>query len=375
MAEEQQAWPRVAISILNWNGWCDTLECLESVRRLDYPNYLTIVVDNNSWNDSVERIRDWAQQTLPDQGALVEYTRETALRGGDPNSEAQLDGAESPNRLVLIHNEENLGFSGGNNVAIHYALHRGAPSDYVFLLNNDALVTPECLSLLIATQQKAGAGIAGPIVYSKDGHAVQAAGGDSWVRLFFYPIVGWKRPIPHNASLRYSTTILVTGTAQLIRRDVLLAVRRNGGEYLRVDLFMYGEDFVMCFEAQKAGFRSIYAERCAVYHKSAASSGGRGNPLAHYYNQRNRVFVANQILRGPWKALFHVVNVPLALARAFKNLAGLRPASALAIACALVDSYRGLSGKWKYHDSAALGLLFWKHRAPEGSTEKVRYKQ
>ena len=43
--------PLVAISILNWNGWRDTLECLESVRRLDYPNYLAIVVDNGSWDD------------------------------------------------------------------------------------------------------------------------------------------------------------------------------------------------------------------------------------------------------------------------------------------------------------------------------------
>src|SRR5208337_3935714 len=91
--------PLVAISILNWNGWRDTLECLESVRRLHYPNYLTVVVDNGSRNDSVERIRAWAKEALPDQAAFLEYTCETALGGGNPSSEAQLDAAESPNRL------------------------------------------------------------------------------------------------------------------------------------------------------------------------------------------------------------------------------------------------------------------------------------
>ncbi len=53
-ARDSANWaPRVAVSILNWNGWQDTLECLESVRRLDYPNYLSVVVDNGSWDDSL----------------------------------------------------------------------------------------------------------------------------------------------------------------------------------------------------------------------------------------------------------------------------------------------------------------------------------
>jgi glycosyltransferase involved in cell wall biosynthesis len=48
---------KVAIIILNWNGWKDTIECLESVFRIDYPNYQVIVVDNGSTDDSVEKIK------------------------------------------------------------------------------------------------------------------------------------------------------------------------------------------------------------------------------------------------------------------------------------------------------------------------------
>jgi len=53
----QATFPKVAIIILNWNGWKDTIKCLESVFRIDYPNYQVIVVDNGSTDDSVEHIR------------------------------------------------------------------------------------------------------------------------------------------------------------------------------------------------------------------------------------------------------------------------------------------------------------------------------
>ena len=151
--------PRVAMSILNWNGWGDTLECLESVRRLDYGNYLTIVVDNGSRDESVENIRAWAKQKLEGPAAFVEYTRETALRGGEETQEAALDAAASRKRLLLIRNEENLGFTGGNNVSIRYALQRPRAADYVFLLNNDATVEEKCLTHLVAAAQKSVAGI------------------------------------------------------------------------------------------------------------------------------------------------------------------------------------------------------------------------
>jgi len=54
---EPKAWPKVAIIILNYNGWQDTIECLESVLRNDYPNYQVIVVDNGSSNNSMEYIK------------------------------------------------------------------------------------------------------------------------------------------------------------------------------------------------------------------------------------------------------------------------------------------------------------------------------
>jgi len=62
--KKPKEWPKVAIIILNWNGWKDTIECLESVFRIDYPNYQVIVVDNNSPNNSMEYIKAWAEGNL-----------------------------------------------------------------------------------------------------------------------------------------------------------------------------------------------------------------------------------------------------------------------------------------------------------------------
>ena len=52
---------KVYIIILNYNGWKDTIECLESVLRNDYPNYQVIVVDNGSPNNSIEYIKAWVE--------------------------------------------------------------------------------------------------------------------------------------------------------------------------------------------------------------------------------------------------------------------------------------------------------------------------
>ena len=63
--------PKVAIIILNWNGWRDTIECLESLRQIEYPDYQIIVVDNGSTNGSIDKIHEWAQQR-PTGAASIE---------------------------------------------------------------------------------------------------------------------------------------------------------------------------------------------------------------------------------------------------------------------------------------------------------------
>src|ERR1700709_1176957 len=96
--------PRVSCIIVNWNSWQDTVECLTSLRACTYPQLDIIVVDNGSTNDSVVRIK----ASCPD--------------------------------ILLFESKENLGFSGGNNIGIRYALAMGA--EYIWLLNSDTKPAP-----------------------------------------------------------------------------------------------------------------------------------------------------------------------------------------------------------------------------------------
>jgi hypothetical protein len=150
---------------------------LESVRGLGYTNYLTIVVDNGSWNDSAGRIAAWARERLGSGHVLAEYSRETALQGGEAKTEQALDGVPSPSRLVVIRNEENLGFTGGNNVAIRYALERRGAADFVLFLNNDAVLEPTCLTELVSTDRRADAGVIGAVTKNKATGELLFAGG------------------------------------------------------------------------------------------------------------------------------------------------------------------------------------------------------
>lgn len=109
--ENNSNFPKVSIIIVNWNGKEDTLKCIESVLQTDYPNYNIIVVDNASTDDSVKYLK------------------------------------EKYPEIIYLENKENLGWTGGNNTGMEYAIKNGA--DYCFLLNNDIILDKNCLKELI----------------------------------------------------------------------------------------------------------------------------------------------------------------------------------------------------------------------------------
>jgi len=352
-SREGHDWPRVAISILNWNGWQATLECLESVRQLDYPNYLTIVLDNGSWNDSAEKIKAWAEENLGPGHILADYTRETALEGGEPETEQLLERVPSSARLVLIRNRENLGFTGGNNVAIRYALDRKPSADYLFFLNNDAEVASDCLSHLVRIDRQNHVGVVGATIYDEAGQRV-IAGPLTLPHLFAHdPFAGWLSHLGEEKGA-FTEVFAAHASAAVIRADALRVVRQARGEYLDDHLFMSFDELPMAYALRQAGFRCVIAKRAMARHKNAYSSGGLRNPLLYYYLVRNRLLVAREILPAPRRLMFHLLHVPQAFAQAAKNLLHRRPRSAWAIMCGLVDGYRGVGGKWKHHDAEAL---------------------
>src|SRR5690349_24385365 len=187
------------IVIVNWNGWRDTIECLESVFRLHHSNFTVIVCDNASCDGSLERIMEWAKgDRLASfvSGEMKAYTSPPVakqipfvlLKASDVKDLRQNIGCE---RLILIRSEQNLGFAGGNNLGLRYVLNRN-DQEYVWLINNDTVVHPDALGEMIKrVEEEPRIGICGSkLCFYSTPHLVQAYGGST-----YSPLTGRNRHI------------------------------------------------------------------------------------------------------------------------------------------------------------------------------------
>src|SRR5260370_5037802 len=179
---------RTYIVIVNWNGWKDTIECLESVFRLRHNDFVVIICDNASKDDSVRRIMEWAKGERlapPASSEMGSYTcppvpKPIALslledsRVNEPHLSGGCD------RLILIRSEKNLGYAGGNNLGLRYILHRN-DHDYVWLLNNDTIVHSDALAELVSrVEEEPRIGICGSrLCFYSAPQLIQAYGGST----------------------------------------------------------------------------------------------------------------------------------------------------------------------------------------------------
>jgi GT2 family glycosyltransferase len=267
--------PRIAIIILNWNGWRDTLECLESVQRLDYPDYRIIVVDNRSTDDSIAKIRSWCRGEIAvrtryvEHAAekkpleLIEYDSSTGWLGRE--HEAQKDDHDVPSfgRLVLLHSEKNLGFAGGNNIAIKYALEKGY--DYIWFLNNDAVPDRKALThLLLSAESDGRIGMVGSRIFDyAEPDKVQSIGENTVLTRMRGKWPFLQKPCinPDQGDPR---PLWMWAASLLIRRACLEEIRGFDERY-----FFCGEDIDLCIRANKRHWELSCCMNSYVWHKGA----------------------------------------------------------------------------------------------------------
>jgi GT2 family glycosyltransferase len=202
---------RVAVILLNWNGWRDTIRCLESLLESDQAAFRVVLVDNGSTDGSVERMEEWAATRI----ATVEYDRTQALAGGVKSEEAKITGLERS--LVIVVNEANVGFGAGNNVGLWYAL--ACSFDVMWVLNNDTKVDTECLTRILQELDRAPRiGAVGCVVYQMDHpQTVQLWGG---ARINMALGIA-----PHIMSASASHRLnMLSGVSVLLRADALREV-------------------------------------------------------------------------------------------------------------------------------------------------------
>lgn len=277
----------VSIIILNWNGWKDTIECLESLYRINYPNYEVILVDNNSSNDSVKIFRKWAQGKEKTSSPIkyFEYTKEELDTRQYLKDKEKLDHFPSDKKLFILKNDKNYGFTGGNNIAIKQILREGR-SEYILLLNNDTVVSKDFLTELIkVAENRKNIGIVGPKIYNYDGKknqkTIQSAGSSMNLYTGNITMYGGNQ-IDRKQFDDIRTVGCISGACLLIRREVVQDIG-----LLDDKLFAYFEDVDWCLRAKEKKYDIVYAPASTIWHKIAKSSS-KMPELIMYYRVRNR---------------------------------------------------------------------------------------
>ncbi|MCU6498876.1 glycosyltransferase family 2 protein [Rugamonas sp. A1-17] len=313
------AQPKVWIVLVNWNGWRDTVECLESVLRQDYPAFGVIVCDNASADGSLDQLAQWAEGRLslaPPDGPLRRLSAPPRdkpvpyLRLAAP---AQFDPAALDCPLLLVQTGANLGFAGGNNVGIRMALQDPA-CGLVWLLNNDTVVEPDCLSRMVATAgSDAAIGITGSVnCFYADPDRVQAVGGGYFSRrrvktgLYGFRLRYDGLP-PALVAQAGRALDWVSGASMLVSRAFLEQVGEMEEQY-----FLYFEEIDWALRGE-GRFRNALAADARLYHKSGSSTGEQDDSAFAVYTQyRSRFKLYRKFMPG-WLLACHLRTVRDAL--------------------------------------------------------------
>jgi GT2 family glycosyltransferase len=240
----------VYVIILNWNGWKDTAECVESCLKLSYADSRILIVDNGSSDDSEAILRE----RFPD--------------------------------IELIQTGVNLGFAGGNNAGIRYALNHGA--DYVWLLNNDTVVAPDALTALVAAaRQEPKAGMLGSkIYYFDEPDRLWFAGGWINYRIARTGHIG----SGETDAGRYDTlreTDYITGCSLLVPRDVIESVGLMDERF-----FLLFEETDWNERTRRSGWKILYVPASRVRHKVSRSLESDWAGYYYYLTRNSLLFTA-----------------------------------------------------------------------------------
>lgn len=261
--------PLVSIITVNYRQAEITCDLLRSIAKLEYPSLETIVVDNGAVEDCTTRFK------------------------------SQLGGVQ------LIVSEENLGFAGGNNLGV-----RAAKGDFIFLVNNDTVLSDGLIEALVARCQQPGVGAASPkIKYFDTPNMIQYAGFTP-----VNPLTGRNQAIGQGEvdQGQYNLAHEVPyahGAAMMVRREV---VERVG--MMPEHFFLYYEELDWCEQIRRAGYSIWYEPTASILHKESISTG-KASSLKTKYLTRNRILFMRRnypgIKSGAFLLFFCSISFPI----------------------------------------------------------------
>jgi GT2 family glycosyltransferase len=295
------------IVVLNWNAWADTIECLESLTRIKSDKYKIVVCDNASDDNSLYYLKLWADGFLDIISSSDSNLRclsyppvNKPIRYFDINNFQNFNLHDNDDKIIFIQTGKNLGYAGGNNIGISYALEQ-SDCKYVWILNNDTVVDPDSLSSMIDQIKKLPANTAvlgAKVLYYSEPELIQCKGGGR-----IYPYIGYTSIYGHKKrdDIAFEQPIEVEhiyGASLFVKKDVFKEIG-----YFDETYFMYREETDWCVKVRNSRYSLYYCPSCRIYHKDGISAKKK-SVFQDYYFIRNNLF-------------FITKNYPLSLFTAF----------------------------------------------------------
>lgn len=322
---------KIYVLLLVYNGWRDTIECLESLLKSNYENYQIVVVDNNSPNNSLDRILSWAKGDEiadthnPSLSKLstpkitkpldyVLYDKSQAIVGGVAG---EVTTTKHP--LIFIQSGENKGFAAGNNIGLQYILSKN-DAQHVWLLNNDTVVEHDTLANLkdsadqyIKNGDKIGI-IGSKLMYYNSPNTIQSVGGT---------FNKWFATTKHVGAFevdrgQYDNNKVINNIEYAIGASMFVPIQfiRDVG-LLCEDYFLYFEELDWTIRGKTRGWGLGYCWKAKVFHKEGGSIGSSSHAkqkseLADYYGSKNRIVFTKKFYKSNvWSVKLGFVFVAL----------------------------------------------------------------
>lgn len=290
---------KVGIILVNYNGAKDTVECLNSLYTVNYKNKKIYVVDNNSSEDDLEYLESFIDCSY----------------------------------VKLIKLEENLGFSGGNNIGIKEALADGCK--VIGLLNNDTTVEDDFLNQLVIklfSDKRIGAVVPQIRDYYNESMVTYGGGEINYLKgsVFIEGINRYEDSI--NNTERFVT--FGHGCCLFLKKEVILKIGLLPEEY-----FLYFEDADYSIQLTNSGYKILYCPESIIYHKESVSTK-KGSDNFQYYFTRNRFY----FIKKNFKLLSKLTAYPISVLYLIKKML-LKEFELKNIKVGLIDYSRGKTGK------------------------------
>lgn len=327
---------KVYIILLNYNGNADTIECLESLLKLEYANYQVFVVDNSDTTECFNGLIEWAEGKTGE--IKTDYVRLVYPLSQKPVdyaavSEDEFSTAARSEKVVFIKAKKNKGFAAGNNIALQHILKFGGQNSFTWLLNNDTVAEKESLSALAAfadRKENLRTGIIGSrLVYYYEPHMLQAIGGKFNETFFISMHEGEGRPVD-TPKADFGPIDYVVGASMFVRQEFLIDVGP-----LSEDYFLYYEELDWTYRAREKGWTIDWCPDAVVYHKEGASIGSSYRAVKSLFSEtevfRSRkiftkkfyglslwfyisslLLIANRVRKGNFKAAGAVTKITFA---------------------------------------------------------------